>query len=74
MAAGAQFLHLRLQITLVSRLRVVSGARLRYTTIKSGRRRLLVPNSAFITREFMVLDDGPSDMGPGPWDRPQVEL
>ncbi len=31
-----------------------------------------MPNSAFITREFMVLDDGPSDMGPGPWDRPQV--
>lgn len=29
----------------------------RYTTIKSGRRRLLVPNSAFITREFMILDD-----------------
>jgi len=31
----------------------------RYTTIKSGRRRLLVPNSAFITREFMILDDAP---------------
>ena len=34
----------------------------RYTTIKSGRRRLLVPNSAFITREFMILDD-PQDNG-----------
>ena len=33
----------------------------RYTTIKSGRRRLLVPNSAFITREFMILDDAPEN-------------
>ena len=33
----------------------------RYTTIKSGRRRLLVPNSAFITREFMILDDAPDN-------------
>ena len=33
----------------------------RYTTIKSGRRRLLVPNSAFITREFMILDDRPGN-------------
>lgn len=32
---------------------------LRYTIVRQGRRRLMVPNSAFITREFMVLDDGP---------------
>lgn len=45
----------------------------RYTTIKSGRRRLLVPNSAFITREFMVLDDSPTDGGaPNPWDKPKA--
>lgn len=30
---------------------------LRYTTIQRGRRRLLVPNSSFLTREFMVIDD-----------------
>lgn len=28
----------------------------RYTTLKSGPRRLYVPNSAFVTREFMVVD------------------
>ena len=44
----------------------------RYTTIKSGRRRLLVPNSAFITREFMVLDDSPPDGAHNLWDKPQV--
>jgi hypothetical protein len=44
---------------------------LRYTTIKSGRRRLLVPNSAFITREFMVLDDSPPDGAHNLWDKPQ---
>ena len=37
------------------------SAKPRYTTIKSGRRRLLVPNSAFITREFMILDDPPDN-------------
>mmetsp|Transcript_16269 Transcript_16269/g.48752 ORF Transcript_16269/g.48752 Transcript_16269/m.48752 type:complete len:577 (+) Transcript_16269:190-1920(+) len=30
---------------------------LRYTTIKRGRRRLLVPNAAFLTREFTVMDE-----------------
>eukprot|EP00887_Chlorella_sp_A99_P003315 scaffold26.g3315.t1 len=30
---------------------------LRYTSIRQGRRRLMVPNSAFLTREFMVLED-----------------
>ncbi|KAK9866053.1 hypothetical protein WJX84_005107 [Apatococcus fuscideae] len=29
---------------------------LRYTVIKNGHRRLFMPNSAFITREFMVVD------------------
>lgn len=29
----------------------------RYTTIKRGRRRLLVPNAAFLTREFTVMDE-----------------
>lgn len=33
---------------------------LRYTMIRQGRRRLMVPNSAFLTREFMVLEDGPA--------------
>ena len=32
---------------------------LRYTIVRQGRRRLMIPNSAFITREFMVMDDGP---------------
>lgn len=35
---------------------------LRYTILRSGRRRLHVPNSAFLTREFMVLEDVP--LGP----------
>ncbi|CAL5225595.1 g8443 [Coccomyxa viridis] len=30
---------------------------LRYTIVKNGPRRLFVPNSAFLTREFMVVDD-----------------
>ena len=29
----------------------------RYTIVKNGPRRLFVPNSAFLTREFMVMDD-----------------
>ena len=29
----------------------------RYTIVRSGDRRLYVPNSAFLTREFMVVDD-----------------
>lgn len=34
---------------------------LRYTSIRQGSRRLMVPNSAFITREFMILDDVPAN-------------
>ncbi|WPT18166.1 hypothetical protein PSENEW3_00006167 [Picochlorum sp. SENEW3] len=30
---------------------------LRYTVVRQGRRKLMIPNSAFLTREFMVLDD-----------------
>ena len=30
--------------------------RCRYTVIKNGQRRLFMPNAAFITREFMVVD------------------
>jgi hypothetical protein len=38
---------------------------LRYTSIRQGRRRLMVPNSAFLTREFMVLEDvAPGGEGP----------
>jgi len=39
---------------------------LRYTIVRQGRRRLMVPNSAFLTREFMVLDDGPLPETPVP--------
>lgn len=39
---------------------------LRYTIVRQGRRRLMVPNSAFLTREFMVLDDGPVGEAPPP--------
>ena len=38
----------------------------RYTTLKSGPRRLYVPNSAFVTREFMVID-GARSAAPQPW-------
>ena len=34
---------------------------LRYTVVRQGRRKLMVPNSAFLTREFMVLDESYSD-------------
>jgi hypothetical protein len=37
---------------------------LRYVIVRQGRRRLMVPNSAFITREFMVMDEG--DVPPPP--------
>ena len=30
---------------------------LRYTVVRQGRRKLMIPNSTFLTREFMVLDD-----------------
>lgn len=30
---------------------------LRYTVVRNGKRRLYVPNSTFLTREFMVVDD-----------------
>lgn len=33
------------------------GCARRYTIVKNGSRRLFVPNSAFLTREFMVVDD-----------------
>jgi len=39
---------------------------LRYTIVRQGRRRLMVPNSAFITREFMVMDEGPVGETPPP--------
>ena len=32
----------------------------RYTVVKNGPRRLFVPNQAFLTREFMVMDDSDS--------------
>lgn len=45
---------------------------LRYTIVRQGRRRLVIPNSAFLTREFMVLDEvtgmgeaSPPPSGPG---------
>jgi hypothetical protein len=34
---------------------------LRYTVVRQGRRKLMVPNSTFLTREFMVLDDSYSE-------------
>ncbi|KAL6784795.1 hypothetical protein ACKKBF_B03245 [Auxenochlorella protothecoides x Auxenochlorella symbiontica] len=36
---------------------------LRYTCIRSGRRRLMVPNSIFMAREFFVMDDVPAAGG-----------
>lgn len=46
---------------------VIEKVDLRYVIVRQGRRRLMVPNSAFITREFMVVDDGPpGEMGPPP--------
>lgn len=39
---------------------------LRYTIVRQGRRKLMVPNSAFITREFMVMDEGPLGETPPP--------
>ena len=34
---------------------------LRYTVVRQGRRKLMIPNSAFLTREFMVLDESYSE-------------
>ncbi|KAK9803204.1 hypothetical protein WJX73_003055 [Symbiochloris irregularis] len=36
---------------------------LRYTIVRSGDRKLYVPNASFLTREFMVVDD-PETQGP----------
>ena len=33
----------------------------RYTVVRSGQRRLYVPNAAFLTREFLVVDDPEAD-------------
>ena len=30
---------------------------LRYTVVRQGKRKLVIPNSAFLTREFMVMDE-----------------
>ncbi|PSC73283.1 Plasma membrane iron permease [Micractinium conductrix] len=43
---------------------------LRYTSLRQGKRRLMVPNSAFLQQPFMILEDvphsgGPSDPGAG---------
>eukprot|EP00890_Picochlorum_soloecismus_P001845 jgi/Picsp_1/2661/NSC_00891-R1_mechanosensitive ion channel len=38
---------------------------LRYTVVRQGRRRLVIPNSAFLTREFMVMDERSNDPKPG---------
>lgn len=35
----------------------------RYTIVKNGPRRLFVPNSAFLTREFMVRSAASHDTG-----------
>ena len=45
----------------------------RYTIVKNGPRRLFVPNSAFLTREFMVVDDADSAKSPSKRDLFQVE-
>jgi hypothetical protein len=39
---------------------------LRYTVVRQGRRRLVIPNSAFLTREFMVMDEGGMPEPPPP--------
>lgn len=38
---------------------------LRYTVVRQGRRRLVIPNSAFLTREFMVMDERSNEPKPG---------
>ena len=35
----------------------LTAAVCRYTVVRSGQRRLYVPNAAFLTREFLVVDD-----------------
>ncbi|KAL4434780.1 hypothetical protein ABPG77_005307 [Micractinium sp. CCAP 211/92] len=44
---------------------------LRYTSLRQGKRRLMVPNSAFLQQPFMILEDAPvgsapPEAGPGP--------
>lgn len=41
---------------------------LRYTVVRQGRRRLVIPNSTFLTREFMIVEesDSPSRKPVGP--------
>lgn len=34
---------------------------LRYTVVRQGRRRLVIPNSAFLTREFMIVEESPTE-------------
>lgn len=29
----------------------------RYTMLRSGRRKLMIPNSTFLTREFVIVED-----------------
>jgi hypothetical protein len=38
---------------------------LRYTVLRQGRRRLVVPNSSFLLREFMISEDAPVGGGGG---------
>ena len=52
---------------------VKGGAGCRYTTIKRGRRRLLVPNAAFLTREFTVMDEEGPVLDPGRQPAQQAE-
>jgi len=42
--------------------------------VKNGSRRLFVPNSAFLTREFVVMDDADSPQSPNKRDLFPPEL
>lgn len=39
---------------------------LRYTVVRQGRKKLVIPNSAFLTREFMIVEDGDAIPTPMP--------
>ena len=45
----------------------------RYTALRQGKRRLMVPNSAFLQQPFMILEDVPAGSGGGMGAPPEAE-